>query len=476
MKTQQGPHSLSPKNLLQTLNSLLPKLLFLSASTLLPLIMSLLARARFSGGKRLFSIHRITAFQQLDFYSTRTSNVKRKTPNSTSPITQKSSETPTSFPQGIAEQAGEQTVRPKPLEIPYQAKVANFVNMIGHVATPVRLEAASDGKDVAATVISKEPSGDDRYSLLIPVLFEGDLAHVVAAHVKENDSVFVSGRLSVDPTRFILNDSLVKFHILAENLNFVLGLKGFVSGKKLELSFSAVESDEPATRKIEEVIERVDNDEKFNQRLQETMERANVKGFSGSGAILESGESNAMEGYERSGQFGYKKKGGNETMDFWRDLVKNPLLWFDYRNHKANGLVKEKHPDFKHKGSSKSLWVSGAPKWVLPGLGKLEFDVPVIYKKRVTNEKPVIDEKPKPVQSSEERGGKKSSGEKEESWKNLVESPSKWWDNRTRKLNPKAPDFKHKESGEVLWINRAPAWAVSRLPPPKDGQKSKLGI
>ncbi|EYU41626.1 hypothetical protein MIMGU_mgv1a0268881mg, partial [Erythranthe guttata] len=33
------------------------------------------------------------------------------------------------------------------------------------------------------------------------------------------------------------------------------------------------------------------------------------------------------------------------------------------------------------------------------------------------------------------------------------------------KKNPKAPDFRHKETGEVLWLNRSPAWALSRIPP-----------
>jgi hypothetical protein len=38
-------------------------------------------------------------------------------------------------------------------------------------------------------------------------------------------------------------------------------------------------------------------------------------------------------------------------------------------------------------------------------------------------------------------------------------------------MNAKAPDFKHKDTGEALWLNDSPAWVLSKLPPlrSKDG-------
>ncbi|KAF2552805.1 hypothetical protein F2Q68_00037188 [Brassica cretica] len=59
----------------------------------------------------------------------------------------------------------------------------------------------------------------------------------------------------------------------------------------------------------------------------------------------------------------------------------------------------------------------------------------------------------------------------EESWKELVENPDKWWDNRIDKRNAKAPDFKHKETGEALWLNESPIWVLSKLPPVKKRQE-----
>ncbi|KAJ9689396.1 hypothetical protein PVL29_014875 [Vitis rotundifolia] len=61
---------------------------------------------------------------------------------------------------------------------------------------------------------------------------------------------------------------------------------------------------------------------------------------------------------------------------------------------------------------------------------------------------------------------------------NLVENPDKWWDNRSSKVEThdciltkeKAPDFKHKDTGEALWLSSSPAWVLSKLPPIKTGK------
>ncbi|CAH2078481.1 unnamed protein product [Thlaspi arvense] len=105
-------------------------------------------------------------------------------------------------------------------------------------------------------------------------------------------------------------------------------------------------------------------------------------------------------------------------------------------------LVKPRHPDFKNKDSSISLWLNKAPDWVLPKLEGLEIDV-LVPKARIV---------------------KQLKGE--ESWRDLVQNPDKWWDNRIDKRNAKAPDFKHKETGEALWLNESPTWVLPKLPPP----------
>ncbi|KAH6755883.1 hypothetical protein C2S53_007140 [Perilla frutescens var. hirtella] len=445
--------------------------------------MSLLCRAKLSGRIRLSSLYSIASLQQLNSYST------TKTPKSTNPKTQKPPASSWSYSERIKKSTGDVITWPKPSEIPYQAKVANFVKLVGHVNSRVQFETASDGKFFAATVISQEIRGG-KNSLSIPVVFEDDLAHAVACHVKENDCVLVSGQLSSEQLRFEMGDGFGKFHVVGENLNFVEGYKRSVSMKKSAGSDLGVGIE----ISVDGGIGNVDAEE-FDQRSKEALEDAKVKSFSnkkdwGSSSVsLEPsiGSEGAMSGFGEakpagaSGGSAAKKKEGDRISDLWRDLVKNSLLWLDYRDHKAKGLVKEKYPDFKHKGTGDAIWINTAPKWVLPGLGKLEFDTPFTKPKFVQRggqgklefDASVINPtlvqggdnasvaKPKIVQ------GGKWCGKDEDSWKDLVDNPNKWWDNRTNKRNPKAPDFKHKETGKGLWVSSSPDWASSSLPPLK---------
>ncbi|KAK6160754.1 hypothetical protein DH2020_004135 [Rehmannia glutinosa] len=49
-------------------------------------------------------------------------------------------------------------------------------------------------------------------------------------------------------------------------------------------------------------------------------------------------------------------------------------------------------------------------------------------------------------------------------WQVFFANPSEWWDNRNHKSNPKLPDFKHKDTGEVLWLkDNDPPWVHKQL-------------
>lgn len=58
-----------------------------------------------------------------------------------------------------------------------------------------------------------------------------------------------------------------------------------------------------------------------------------------------------------------------------------------------------------------------------------------------------------------------SAGSPEELWQAFFANPIEWWDNRRDKRNPKYPDFKHKDTGEALWIEGRfnPPWVKSQL-------------
>ncbi|GLU03604.1 hypothetical protein SLE2022_207940 [Rubroshorea leprosula] len=58
-----------------------------------------------------------------------------------------------------------------------------------------------------------------------------------------------------------------------------------------------------------------------------------------------------------------------------------------------------------------------------------------------------------------------SASSTEELWQAFFANPVEWWDNRKSKRNPKYPDFKHKDTGEALWIEgrNNPSWVKSQL-------------
>jgi len=66
-------------------------------------------------------------------------------------------------------------------------------------------------------------------------------------------------------------------------------------------------------------------------------------------------------------------------------------------------------------------------------------------------------------------GGGEMVGEKDDLWREVLDNPDAWWDNRERKNapggNPRYPDFKHKETQTPLWIESrdTPRWAIDAL-------------
>ncbi|CAA3003999.1 Hypothetical predicted protein, partial [Olea europaea subsp. europaea] len=53
----------------------------------------------------------------------------------------------------------------------------------------------------------------------------------------------------------------------------------------------------------------------------------------------------------------------------------------------------------------------------------------------------------------------------EEIWKAFFANPLEWWHNRKNKRSPNYPDFKHKDTGEALWVESRynPPWVKSQL-------------
>ncbi|XP_078150049.1 protein OSB1, mitochondrial-like [Carex rostrata] len=70
-----------------------------------------------------------------------------------------------------------------------------------------------------------------------------------------------------------------------------------------------------------------------------------------------------------------------------------------------------------------------------------------------------------PVSFYDPRMAQNSPAAVEKRWQAFFANPLDWWDNRRNKKNPNAPDFKHKDTNEALWINSKyiPDWVNSQL-------------
>nr|KYP60349.1 hypothetical protein KK1_015804 [Cajanus cajan] len=318
------------------------------------------------------------------------------------------------------------SVFPRPPEIPFQPKLSNAVNLIGQVHSPIQFQTSHDGNHVwAATVITRQHSPLSPY-LQIPVIFEGDLAHTAVAHLKLNDFIHIAGHLTADPPNLQHpTPPQISFQVMVQTLNFVQGIPQLdnatpaISNKKTfpfpdgELLFINTSTPKWLKEKLESMA--------FDLKPEPKHSISNAK------------------------------KNPSTLTSSWTDLLDNPTQWSDFRDKKLKGLVNPKYPDFKRKDGSVSLWLNNATTWVLPKLEGLEFGSPVA----------------KSNKAKDFKGG-------DESWNDLVQNLSKWWDNRLDKRNEKAPDFKHKETGKALWLDNSPSWVSSKLPPVKPKQNGEL--
>ncbi|XP_042373615.1 protein OSB3, chloroplastic/mitochondrial-like isoform X1 [Zingiber officinale] len=384
-------------------------------------ITGVLSRHSRNSTKWFFSLGSSFTTQQLASLSSstlkRTSNtITEPKPEASSPGLSSSPGTEAPAPPSL-ENYKKSSDLPRPKEIPFQPQILNQVHLVGYVGVPVQLQMSHNGSCVAFSVLtSKKIEG--LLSFRISVIFHGDLAQIAACHLKENDLIYVTGQLSGDTPSVAQEVSCTNIQVIADKLSFV-----------------------------------------------------------------HDGNSQSTPSFKANASKVYSQK-------LWDDLVLNPLDWFDNREDKLNGLVftfishphafsfptksviftclavqiHPKYPDFKNRKTYQGLWVNSAPSWVSERLEGLVF---------ASREKEKL-----PPQQSEYHGEAGISKQKEytfassiknneTSWKNLIDNPKDWWDNRSTKPKKTYPDFKHKETGEALWLSsfNTPDWVLSKLPP-----------
>ncbi|XP_061960961.1 protein OSB1, mitochondrial-like [Populus nigra] len=120
----------------------------------------------------------------------------------------------------------------------------------------------------------------------------------------------------------------------------------------------------------------------------------------------------------------------------WKAFFSSPHEWWDNRKFKKNSKL----PDFKHKISGDALWLRpDDPLWIKTKLQLLDW-----------------------------KAGEHCEEERHKNhlylWQVFFASPHEWWDNRKNKKNSVSPDFKHKDTGEALWLSpNDPPWVKRQI-------------
>ncbi|KAF8646999.1 hypothetical protein HU200_065514 [Digitaria exilis] len=318
---------------------------------------------------------------------------------------------------------------PRPPTIPFQPKVANTVRLVGNVAAPLHMQQTPDGRFYAVSVLVQD-SRLDSPKFWVPIVFQDDLAQVAASHLKENDLVSVSGHLTCDVPPLKLADGQATIQVLAHVLQFV--------DSKVVGTGAILDEEEG----FMEVV-------KAEKKLEE--KRVTSK-------------------YPPSTVSGYKNK-RDKFSNLWNDVITRPQDWIDNRPQKKDGSRSARYPDFKNKVSGEALWLDSAPPTVLEKLDGMVFGSGYGEDKAFSSYTQKVQltgtgaNWSKFRKSPDASALSKQKPEEEELWRDLLDNPVNWWDNRTDKRTPKSPDFKHKESGEALWIgSKSPQWAVDALP------------
>ncbi|KAL0712032.1 hypothetical protein Bca4012_019010 [Brassica carinata] len=289
----------------------------------------------------------------------------------------------------------------KPLSTRFHFNQSNSVSLMGFVDQPIRVIDTKPDRFGVSTLLRVKDPRDPNRSFRIPLSIWDVMARKCVAHLKPNDFISISGRLvSYDKSSGNENSSLgLRYQIKVSELNHVMAPPSHVLELRYPKSQTQKQSFVPFTRKDDNFL-----------------------------YVLVSLEVVREDGIEES---------KNGDIDLWEAFFANSDDWWDRRRSKKNPRL----PDFKHKDTDEALWLSSdtTPVWVTRHLELLD-----------------------------QRRGEDDTEEPEHDeihlWKAFFANPDEWWDKRRNKKSPKLQDFKHKDTGEALWLNsETPVWVSRQL-------------
>ncbi|XP_050891155.1 protein OSB1, mitochondrial [Lathyrus oleraceus] len=114
---------------------------------------------------------------------------------------------------------------------------------------------------------------------------------------------------------------------------------------------------------------------------------------------------------------------------------------------------------YEHVKPNHFICVSGC---LAPYIGDTQFGYKLIVKElEFVAQSPYYKENEK---ENKFEAGNQSDVNRLHLWQVFFASPNEWWDQRKNKLNPKSPDFKHRDTGEALWLSKHnPPWVTRQL-------------
>jgi hypothetical protein len=191
--------------------------------------------------------------------------------------------------------------------------------------------------------------------------------------------------------------------------------------------------------------------------------------------------------------------------ELWVEYQESPDNFWDLRASKTNSRA----PDFKHKQTGESLWLTSAPSATFdpasaytqstgsgsPNNAAVAGSFASFLRSLIPSGLAIPASQWGPFsvstalfktdffgtyESNKMRGCfkaifedsiKRMFADLSQLWEEYRAHPENFWDNRAKKFSPRAPDFKHKGSGKGLWVDSAPQWyqAESSSPPGGSG-------
>ncbi|CAH2035925.1 unnamed protein product [Thlaspi arvense] len=334
----------------------------------------------------------------------------------------------------------------KPLSTGFKSNISNSVSLMGFVDRPIRvIDTVEPDRFGVSTLLRVKDPRDPNRSFRIPLSMWDVMARKCIAHLKPNDFILVSGRL-------VSSSSLgVDYQVKVTEVNYVMAPPSHV----LDSQIPQKPKSETVSLKLarEDGIEESKNGkihlwEAFfanpykwwdDRRGKKNPRQPDFKHKDTGEALWLDSDTPVwvtiqLELFNKREADGTQES-ENRKIQLWQAFFASPYEWRDKRRNKKN----TRQPDFKHKDTEEGLWLdSDTPAWVTRRLELLD--------------------------QREADGVEESNNDEIYLWQVFFTNPDEWWDNRRDKKNPKQPDFKHKDTGEALWLGSdTPVWVTRQI-------------